>query len=74
MVTVNEAGVAHRITKREAFFKTLVARAMKDNNRFAALLMQIMEKYDLVLPDESPRSIKVEFVTPPKPPDDEPGK
>jgi hypothetical protein len=72
MVTVREAGIVQRMTKREAFFKTLVARSLKDH-RFSALLMKIMEKYDLVLPDV-PHSIEVVFVNPPKPPDDEAAK
>jgi hypothetical protein len=73
IVEVSEAGVPQRITKREAFFKTLVARALKDN-RFAALLIKTMERYDLVMPDQSPKCLKVVFVDPPKPPDDEPAK
>jgi hypothetical protein len=73
IVEVSEAGVPQRITKREAFFKTLVARALKDN-RFAALLIKTMERYDLVMPDQSPKCLKVVFVDPPKPPDDEPVK
>jgi hypothetical protein len=71
VIVVNESGVPHRLTKREAFFKSLVARALKDN-RFATLLIKTMERYDVLLSDDSPRTMTIEFVTPPRHPDEEP--
>jgi hypothetical protein len=67
IVVVSEAGVPQRMTKREAFFKSLVARALKDN-RFAMLLIKTMERYDVMLADDSPSQLTIEFVTPPRPP------
>jgi hypothetical protein len=62
IVVVSEGGVTRRMTKREAFFKQLVARALKDN-RFAALLIKTMEQYDVMLPEQANR-IEIVFVKP----------
>jgi hypothetical protein len=61
IVILNEGKVARRMTKREAFFKALVARALK-HDRFAALLIKWMEKYDLMKPNVPLDTIKVVFV------------
>jgi hypothetical protein len=62
-VVVNEGGVMRRFTKRELFFRALVARALKDN-RFAALLIKTMEQYDIMLPEGDRETINVVFVKP----------
>jgi hypothetical protein len=63
IVLVTEAGVQQRMTKREVFYKTLVARSLKDN-RFAALLLKIMGEYDLIKSNEIPQEMKIVFVGP----------
>jgi hypothetical protein len=74
IVTLNEGGVAKRMTKREAFFKALVARALK-HERFAALLIKTMEKYDLMKPTVPLDTIKLMFVDgEPQDDDDDPAK
>jgi hypothetical protein len=72
VIVVNEGGVPQRMTKREAFFKTLVARAFKDN-RSAMLLIKTMDQYDVLLSDDAP-TVTIEFVTPPRPPEEPPRK
>jgi hypothetical protein len=49
------------MSKRQAYFKTLVNRALKDP-RYAALLMKTMEQYDLVKDEQVPTCLRVEFV------------
>ena len=63
MVLVSEGGIPRRMSKREAFFKTLVTRGLKEP-RFAALLMKIMEQYDLVKEEQIPRCVRIVFVDP----------
>jgi Family of unknown function (DUF5681) len=63
IVVVTEAGVQQRMSKREVFFKTLVARAMKDN-RYAALLMKTMDQYGLIESDKYSEGMKIIFVKP----------
>ena len=62
-VEVNEGGITRRLTKRELFFRALVARALKDN-RFAALLIKTMEQYDVMLPTSDDNTINLVFVAP----------
>ena len=62
-VLVTEPDVQQRMTKREVFFKTLVARAMEDN-RFAALLMEIMDQYDLIKDRPNTNQMKIVLVGP----------
>jgi Family of unknown function (DUF5681) len=69
IVILNEGGVTKRMTKREAFFKALVARALK-HERFAGLLIKTMEKYDLMKPNVPLDTIKLVFVDG-EPPDDD---
>ena len=69
IVIVSEGAVPQRMTKREAFFKTLVTRAFK-NDRFATLLIKTMEKYDLMMPNPLVDTLKVVFVDP-EPRDDD---
>lgn len=69
IVILNEGEAAKRMTKREAFYKLLVARALK-NDRFAALLIKEMEKYDLMKPNVLPDTLTVRFVDA-EPPDDD---
>ena len=69
IVIVSEGTVPRRMTKREAVFKTLVTRAFK-SDRFAALLMKMMEKYDLMKPNLSHDTVTIRFVDA-KPPDDD---
>jgi Family of unknown function (DUF5681) len=47
LVLVTEAGVKRRITKREAFCKSFVARALNGDARFAAMRMKIIEQLNL---------------------------
>jgi hypothetical protein len=61
VVFVNEGGRHRRMSKRQAYFKTLVNRALKDP-RYAALLMKTMEQYDLVKDEQVPTCMRVEFV------------
>jgi hypothetical protein len=49
------------MSKRQAFFKTLVARALKEP-RYAALLLKLMEQYDLFKEGHAPMCMRVEFV------------
>jgi hypothetical protein len=60
-VLVTEGGVAQRMTKREAFYKTLVARALKED-RYAALLLKTMHEYDLIKGDEISREMVIRLV------------
>src|SRR5262249_16823830 len=69
IVIVSEGAVPQRMTKREAFFKTFVTRALK-NDRFAALLIKTMEKHDLMMPNPSTDTLKIVFVDA-EPPDDD---
>src|SRR5258708_23932981 len=61
VILVNEGGRHRRMSKRQAYFKTLVNRALKDP-RYAALLMKTMEQYDLVKDEQVPTCMRVEFV------------
>jgi hypothetical protein len=49
------------MSKRQAYFKTLVNRALKDP-RYAALLMKTMEQYDLLKDEQVPTCMRIEFV------------
>jgi hypothetical protein len=49
------------MSKRRAYFKMLVNRALKDP-RYAALLMKTMEQYDLLKDEQVPTCLRVEFV------------
>jgi hypothetical protein len=60
-VVVTEGGVPRAMTKREAVFKALVARALKDP-RFTNLLMKIMREYELMKDDEGPVALKLILV------------
>lgn len=60
-VIVNEGRIPKRITKRELFFKTLVARSLK-NDRYATLLIKFMEQNDIMIPDRSINNVTVTFV------------
>ena len=62
-VLVSENGASQRITRREAFFKTLVVRALKEP-RYAVLLMKFMEQYDLAKEEQIPGCIRIRFVDP----------
>lgn len=61
VIQVNEGGIPRRMSKRRAFFKTLVNRALKEP-RYADLLKKFMEEYDLVKDEQIPTSLRVEFV------------
>ena len=63
IVLVTEAGVQQRMTRRELFYKTLVAHSLKEN-RFAALLLKIMGEYDLIKSNEIPQEMRIVFVGP----------
>jgi hypothetical protein len=63
-VLITEAGVRRRITKREAFWKSLVARALNGDLRSAALLLKIMEQYDFPADSNTEGRIQIEFVEP----------
>jgi hypothetical protein len=61
VIQVNEGGIPRRMSKRRAFFKTLVNRALKEP-RYADLLKKFMEEYDLVKDEQVPTSMRIEFV------------
>src|SRR5260370_3182332 len=61
VVFVNEGGRHRRMSKRQAYFKTMANRALKDP-RYAALLMKTMEQYDLVKDEQVPTCMRVHFV------------
>jgi hypothetical protein len=62
-VLVTDGGIERRITRREAFFKTLVARGLKEP-RFAALLMKAVERHEPVTANDPIHRIEVSFVEP----------
>jgi hypothetical protein len=61
VVLVNEGGIPRRMSKRQAFFKTLVNRALKERGS-ADLLMKTMERYDLLKLEQVPNCMRIEFV------------
>jgi Family of unknown function (DUF5681) len=61
VVLVNEGGIPRRMSKRQAFFKTLVNRALKERGS-ADLLMKTMERYDLLKLEQVPTCMRIEFV------------
>jgi predicted DNA-binding ribbon-helix-helix protein len=70
-VLVTEAGVRRRITKLEAFWKSLVARALHGDARSTALLMKVMEQHNLASDGNVTGEIRIVLVDPPPRPDDE---
>ena len=63
-VLVTQGGVRRRITMREAFYKGLVARAVKGEPRSEALLIKEIEQHDLVTAPNTEGKITIEFVDP----------
>jgi Family of unknown function (DUF5681) len=71
-VLVTETGIQRRITKGEALWKSLVARALKGDIRSTAFLLKIIDRYDLPSYSNTEGRITIEFVEPPPRPDSKP--
>jgi len=62
-VAVPDGGTERRMSKRELFYKTLVARSLTEP-QYAALLLKTMERHDLITADDPVHRIEVSFVKP----------
>ena len=63
-VLVNEAGEMKKITRREALYKNLVAKALQGHPGAQRLLLQIMTELGAALEDPRAMSVAVRFVKP----------
>lgn len=62
-ILVNEGGRQQRITKRQAMFKMLVARAVSGDPRAMSKVLTLMDEHGL-MKNDIPRCIEVRFVSP----------
>jgi hypothetical protein len=56
------------------FASSELRRPPQDGGKTPLTLIKTMKRYGVMLSDDPPKSILIEFVTPPKPPDEEPPK
>ena len=61
-VRVNEAGEMKQITRREALYKNLIAKALQGNPSAQRLLLQIMTELGATTEDSKAMSVAVRFV------------
>ena len=61
-VRVNEAGEMKQITRREALYKNLIAKALQGNPSAQRLLLQIMTELGATTEDPKAMSVAVRFV------------
>src|SRR4051812_32545867 len=50
LISVTEGGVTRSIERRQALFKSMVAKAIKGDTRAAALVIKLMEQYGMTKP------------------------
>ncbi|WP_428688705.1 DUF5681 domain-containing protein [Roseibium sp.] len=68
-ITITEAGEPRQITRLDAFLQSLMARAIKGDNRAADHLLKLMDQLDVAGPsDDGPPvvNIVIEGVSPPE--------
>lgn len=66
-VTISEGGVNRTVEQRMAMFKSLVARAVKGDTRAAALVVQLMDQFDLEkTPDHQPVTLIKRIIVDPR--------
>jgi hypothetical protein len=66
-VTISEGGVNRTVEQRMALFKSLVARAIKGDTRAAALVVRLMDQFDLgKAPDHQPVTLIKRIIVDPR--------
>jgi len=66
-VTISEGGINRTVEQRMALFKSLVARAIKGDTRAAALVVRLMDQFDLgKAPDHQPVTLIKRIIVDPR--------